>query len=82
VAPPGPTLPEDHPFTTVQMDTYWSGSRVFGTTAWEVSFFDGFVLSPLQIGLKMLCFMAGFMLLIKAVNRKLNSKNAPLVKNN
>lgn len=48
VAPPGPALPAGHPFTNVQMDTYWTGSTVFGTNAWEVSFFDGLVRSPLK----------------------------------
>ena len=48
VAPPGPTLPVGHPFAHVQTDTYWSGSTVFGTNAWEVSFGDGLVRSPLK----------------------------------
>jgi hypothetical protein len=48
VAAPGPTLPAGHPFSNVQMDTYWSGSAVLGTNAWEVSFFDGLVRSPVK----------------------------------
>jgi hypothetical protein len=52
VAPPGPTLPVGHPFSNVQMDTYWSGSTLLGTNAWEVSFFDGLVRSPLQTSLR------------------------------
>jgi hypothetical protein len=52
VAPPGPTLPAGHPFSNVQMDTYWSGSTLLGTNAWEVSFFDGLVRSPLQTSLR------------------------------
>ena len=48
VPSPGPTLPGGHPFSDVVADTYWSGSTVLGTNAWEVSFFDGLVRSPLQ----------------------------------
>lgn len=52
VVPPGPTLPVGHPFSNVQSDTYWSGSTVLGTNAWEVSFFDGLVRSPLLTSLR------------------------------
>lgn len=47
VPAPGPTLPVGHPFINVQ-NTYWSGSTLLGTNAWEVSFSDGLVRSPLK----------------------------------
>jgi hypothetical protein len=50
-ASPGLTLPVGHPFSNVQGE-YWSGSTVLGTNAWEVSFFDGLVRSPLQTSLR------------------------------
>jgi hypothetical protein len=42
----GPTLPLDHPFTSVQMDAYWSATTIAGNpnSAWIVFFDTGKVL--------------------------------------
>lgn len=43
VVPPGPTLPQGHPFQTIQAANYWSGSAFAENPAqmWGVSFQNG-----------------------------------------
>jgi hypothetical protein len=45
VAPPGPTLPNGHPFSNVQQSFYWSAttSAGFANYAWFVKFNSGLV---------------------------------------
>ena len=46
VAPPGPTLPSDHPFVNVQSANYWSATTIAESpaAAWMVFFNTGVVL--------------------------------------